>query len=402
MKYAYVKNGDVAAQLEKHANSVVKPIRSGPEAFLSEFLWSNPEARILLVSRFYARREYRMRNVEAVTMAESRSHFGKLVLRIFAFPILLSKILRFRPNRILCGSTGSQLWACTIASYLLSVPLVHSRHNRKGGSIDPWYHRFGAKIDRFCLMRANGVICHGPYLRAEMIRIGLDPSRIIEFDVEFSELAAALSDLRQGTASAAKGFNPFILFAGRLEAEKGVLDLVEAMVRLFDDHPEVNLVLAGTGMAEDQIAKFCERHELSARVHLLGYVDRAELASLLSEAVALVTPSKPGFPEGRCMSAMEALVAGTPVIGPRFGPFPYLIKDLENGLLFEPGSVPALSEAISKILTEDSLRDRLRHGARATGLQLQQPPSTFARAVAEAFDGVSPESPPVPATLDSE
>ena len=52
----------------------------------------------------------------------------------------------------------------------------------------------------------------------------------------------------------------------------------------------------------------------------------------------VVTPTQSQFPEGRCMATMEGLVMGVPVIAPNFGPFPFLVKHGENGLLFEPDS----------------------------------------------------------------
>ena len=53
------------------------------------------------------------------------------------------------------------------------------------------------------------------------------------------------------------------------------------------------------------------------------------------------------------MSVMEGLVMGLPVIAPNFGPFPYLVKDRVNGLLYVPDSVEQLGRTIDLLLDDD-------------------------------------------------
>jgi len=102
---------------------------------------------------------------------------------------------------------------------------------------------------------------------------------------------------------------------------------------------------------------------LTEQVELVGALNHAELVPWLMKAWLVVTPSRPSFPEGRCMSAMEALAFGKPVVAPDYGPFPYLIKHEQNGLLFKAGDGRALQAALQRLSDDSQLYDELVIGA---------------------------------------
>ena len=118
------------------------------------------------------------------------------------------------------------------------------------------------------------------------------------------------------------------------------------------------------------------------RIEVLGHVDHSELVPLMLASVLVVAPTRPDFPEGRCMSVMEALILERPVVAPNFGPFPYLVDDDVNGLLFAPGSRDDLARSLSRCLTDESTLRRLSEGAARSGLTLRRPEYSFADAFA--------------------
>lgn len=96
---------------------------------------------------------------------------------------------------------------------------------------------------------------------------------------------------------------PYLLYVGRMEAGKGVAELLEfhqAMVRAFHDAP--TLVLAGAG----------ELKPKGARVLAVGRVDEQTKWDALSGALAVVVPSRY---ESLSLLALEAFAVGTPIIG---------------------------------------------------------------------------------------
>jgi len=83
---------------------------------------------------------------------------------------------------------------------------------------------------------------------------------------------------------------------------------------------------------------------------------------------------------------MEALVMGVPVIAPDWGPFPYLVRNEQNGLLFMGDSVDELTRAIVRVLDDGELYVKLRQGADASGKELRNPAVGFTQAVNAAFE----------------
>jgi glycosyltransferase involved in cell wall biosynthesis len=114
------------------------------------------------------------------------------------------------------------------------------------------------------------------------------------------------------------------LYAGRLEPEKRVLDIVRAFRSVENGH--TTLLIAGDGTQRSVV-------EAAARglpVRLLGDVTRSEIPSLLNASDAVVLFSER---EGLPMVALEALACGTPVIATAVGDLPGLVRQGETGYL---------------------------------------------------------------------
>ena len=130
---------------------------------------------------------------------------------------------------------------------------------------------------------------------------------------------------------------PYVLYAGRLSKEKGVLELVDAARGL-------PLVVVGDGPLR--------RHVPQAR----GIVPRPELLRLLDEAALVVCPSRR---EGFGMACLEGMAHGKPVVAAAVGGLLDLVVDGETGLLVPPRDGRALRAAIERLLGDADYRRRL-------------------------------------------
>jgi len=130
---------------------------------------------------------------------------------------------------------------------------------------------------------------------------------------------------------------PYILYAGRLSREKGVLELAEAARGL-------PLVVAGDGPLRKRIP--------AAR----GVVPRDELEELFSAAAVVACPSRR---EGFGVTCLEAMAHGKPVVASAVGGLLDLVVDGENGLLVPPRDTRALRAALERLLHDPELRSRL-------------------------------------------
>ncbi|MFA6194382.1 MAG: glycosyltransferase [Patescibacteria group bacterium] len=155
------------------------------------------------------------------------------------------------------------------------------------------------------------------------------------------------------------GKNPavedYLFYFGRLNSEKGIATLIKAAARISQ-----KVKIAGIGPEESALKKITE--ELKAQVEFLGFQAAAELRPLITGAKAVIIPSI--WPENMPLSLLEAMNLGKIVIAARIGGLPEIIKDGENGLLFNPGDEDDLIRQIKRLDSVD--REKLSRAATAT------------------------------------
>ena len=152
-----------------------------------------------------------------------------------------------------------------------------------------------------------------------------------------------------------------ILFVGRLIECKGIPFLIESFRRVLKNNINARLFLVGDGVEVDRIRENISFLNIEPYVFFLGYQENPR--SFMSIADLLVLPSKEeGF--GRVL--LEAMGAGTPVIGTNIGGIPEIIEHGTNGLLVDHGDIEALKNSIIKILKNNSLREKIIQGGYET------------------------------------
>jgi glycosyltransferase involved in cell wall biosynthesis len=72
----------------------------------------------------------------------------------------------------------------------------------------------------------------------------------------------------------------------------------------------------------------------------------------------------PSNGEGFGLAAVEAMLAGFPVVVANAGAFPEYVRAMETGLLFQPGDVVDLAKKMEALLSDSELRDRLAWNGR--------------------------------------
>lgn len=136
----------------------------------------------------------------------------------------------------------------------------------------------------------------------------------------------------------------YLLYAGRLSAEKGIETVIRAVARI----PECNLKIAGTGPEEARLKQLVEM--LGARnIVFLGFVRRDGNLELWDRAQALVVPSI--WYENASIAVLEAMSQGLPVIASRTGGLPEQVEHQLTGVLVPPGEADAWESAIRNFLS---------------------------------------------------
>lgn len=136
-----------------------------------------------------------------------------------------------------------------------------------------------------------------------------------------------------------------LIAVGRLDPQKGLEFLLDAMPQIVSQDHRVHLLLVGTGPLRPAIERWIGGKGLAGNVHLAGW--RADVPSLLRASHALVLAS---LWEGMPNAVLEAMAAGLPVVATCVEGTTELVRDRETGRLVAPGSAGELALAITEIL----------------------------------------------------
>jgi glycosyltransferase involved in cell wall biosynthesis len=152
-----------------------------------------------------------------------------------------------------------------------------------------------------------------------------------------------------------------VLFVGRLAANKGVLTLLQAVQQVQQTHPQVKLAIRGAGPLRAQIEQFMQAHGLTQNVQFLPRADTAQdMAQLYRQAKMLVCASTV---EGNPRVTIEAMACTVPVISTPVGVMPDVLRDGDNGYLFQ-WDADELAAKIRTLLDDEALRVRMGKAGR--------------------------------------
>lgn len=172
-----------------------------------------------------------------------------------------------------------------------------------------------------------------------------------------------------------------VLVVARMDPMKGQDRAVKALKPLLRKIPRARLVLAGDGSFSSSrggiglgkgerwaayLSQLSRELGLGDRVIMTGYVGQEDLEALYSRADVVLLPS---IVEGFGLVVVEAWLYGKPVVVSRRAGVADLVVDVENGLLADPDDVEGIegiSEALSKILGDSELAERLGRSGRAS------------------------------------
>ncbi|QMV61370.1 glycosyltransferase family 4 protein [Pseudomonas berkeleyensis] len=155
-----------------------------------------------------------------------------------------------------------------------------------------------------------------------------------------------------------------VLFLGRLNADKGLRELAQAMVGLDEVFPALHWLIVGPdegGMVE-HIRTVAG--SLAGRLHFQGFTGEPEAYMAAAEIFCL-----PSYREGFGSSVLEAAAAGVPSVASRIYGLTDAVEEGVSGLLVSPANVPELVAALRRLLENDGMRLDMGLAARARALQ---------------------------------
>lgn len=150
---------------------------------------------------------------------------------------------------------------------------------------------------------------------------------------------------------------------GRLSADKGGQDdLLWAANELRKSHPHVRLLIIGDGPLRPELEKYAGELGMLDSGAALFTGTRDDVTRLLNAMDVFVLPS---HKEALPIAVLEAMSMCLPVVATRVGGVPEVVQDGSTGLLVEPGDRPALKEAMTRLVTDRDLAQRLGSSGQA-------------------------------------
>ena len=163
-------------------------------------------------------------------------------------------------------------------------------------------------------------------------RYRLPPDRISYCPVFFNTNGASMPEKPRPK-------KPYVVYAGRLSPEKGILPFIEAAKQLSG----IRFKIAGDGPQRREVQKAVGS---DPAFELMGHLDYPALSALIAGARCVVLPSE--CYENSPNIVLEAYAQATPVVGSRIGGIPELVAEGETGFLFETGNPEDLRNQMDK------------------------------------------------------
>lgn len=146
----------------------------------------------------------------------------------------------------------------------------------------------------------------------------------------------------------------YLLYVGTINSRKNLLSIIKA-IELLPNDLQIPIVIIGNGREYKQkVLEYITSHQLEKNIIWAGFADITTLQAYYTCAKAFIYPS---FYEGFGLPVVEAMLSGAPVISSTISSLPEAAGP--SSLLIDPNSVEDLSHAISDILTNDELRNRM-------------------------------------------
>jgi glycosyltransferase involved in cell wall biosynthesis len=262
---------------------------------------------------------------------------------LYAASLLPSVFSRRGRIDVVLGSWAYPDGAAAVAlGALLGVPVVIKLH---GSDLNVVAKLAGPRENlRWALPRARRVVAVSRALGDEAVRLGARPERIA---VVHNGVDGALffpRDRAEARRELGLSNQKRLLYVGRLERQKGVLDLLDAFARLAPARPDFALTLVGDGSARGE----CQTRAaaIGAQVQLIGARPLDEVPRFLAACDLLTLPS---WNEGTPNVVLEALACGRKVVATRTGGIPDVIDSPRLGELVPVRDPAQLACALERV-----------------------------------------------------
>lgn len=229
----------------------------------------------------------------------------------------------------------------------------------------------------------SGILAHSRYQEGLYRAMGIPAERIrvVPHAIDLARLDAEAAAAPRISSSSGDD-RPAVLFIGRLEPDKGVVELLRA-AELASGEVSLTLQIIGAGRLTHAVAEAQARAPSSLRIETFHDLPEADLLGRIRAAAVVVMPS---WVELFGMVALEAMGLGRPLMASCHGGVSEIVRDGVDGVLIEPFDTDGFGASLRRLLGDAALRERLGNQAReriAAEYDVQVVAPRFLRALEE-------------------
>ncbi len=295
----------------------------------------------------------------------------------------LRSIIDAREPHILQTHNSKSHFLVRLGGLARSRPWIAFHH---GHTATDFKDRLYNQFDRFSLRQATRVVSVCAFFIQKLRRFGVAADRIEVLHNPAKPLhrpdPQALETLRAQWKVPPEA--AVILSLGRLSAEKGHRDLIEAACLLRRSRPDLvfRLFVVGDGPERKTLQQRCATLGVEDVVILTGYQSDPEPYYFLADVFAL-----PSRSEGSPNALLDAMAAGIPVVAASVGGVPEIVTHNESALLAPSRDPRAMAAGLAGLLSDRALAKRLAAAA-LKNLEARHRPETYRRALLNLYDRV--------------
>jgi glycogen synthase len=238
------------------------------------------------------------------------------------------------------------------------LPVVSTVHATEYGRHQGWLpgpmNKLIHQVEWWLTYESRRVIVCSSYMRRQVEDIFLlphDKIDVVPNGVAVRDFAVDPQDAAAARRELVGPRTRVIVFAGRLEYEKGVQTLLSALQRVRTEVGPTKLFVAGTGTYSEELRRQVKQLGLRHHVRFTGFLEDHELRRLYAAADVAVAPS---IYEPFGLVAVEAMACGTPVVVGDTGGLREIVSD-GHGLSFTPQDEDELADALIQVLRDPGL-----------------------------------------------
>ncbi|WP_031427123.1 glycosyltransferase family 4 protein [Flavimarina sp. Hel_I_48] len=152
-----------------------------------------------------------------------------------------------------------------------------------------------------------------------------------------------------------------LLYHGRVDQRKGVLDFIEAGKLLLDEKINIKLIISGIGPDLEAAKNRVKTLKIDAVTEFLGMVSYKNAHEVYHQGDIFVSPT---YAEGFSNTILEAMASGLPIVSTDTVGVKDCVSHGINGMLTQPGAIPALAKVLKELISDEELRRKLAENAK--------------------------------------